>query len=274
MARASTHIVDQFGKGGFTTVTAAIKAASSGDRILVRPGEYNETLTVDKQLEIIGDGPLANVEIWGIGNNVLKWAAVAGRVAGLTLRQRTEPVHYGIRIQYGRLVLEDCDISNDGGSCVFIIHGADPVVRRNTIHDAGQHGIFVYEGGRGTVEDNQIVGCRYAAVNVIEGSTPAFRRNVIRDGQASGVRVLDTGLGLFEENVITGNAHSGVIVEDYGYPTLRGNQVNQNAEYGVKVLEHGAAVVEGNDLTGNGHGSWHVDKHAAADVVQARNRES
>ncbi|HUN35537.1 MAG TPA: right-handed parallel beta-helix repeat-containing protein [Trebonia sp.] len=273
MSRAATHVVDQYGKGGFTTVSAAIKAASDGDRILVRPGEYNETLVVDKQLEIIGDGPLANVEIWGIGDNVLKWAAVAGRVAGLTLRQRAEKVHYGVRIELGRLLLEDCDISNDSATCVFIIRGADPVVRRNTIHDAGQHGVFAYEGGRGTVEDNQIVGCAYSAVHVIEGSTPVFRRNVIRDGQASGVRVLNTGLGLFEENVITGNANSGVLIEDYGCPTLRGNQIIQNGEYGVKVLEHGAGTVEGNDLTGNGHGPWHVDKHAAARVIQARNRE-
>jgi parallel beta-helix repeat protein len=273
MARAATHIVDQYGKGGFTTVSAAIKAASSGDRILVRPGEYNETLQVDKQLEIIGDGPLANVEIWGAGDNVLTWSAVAGRVAGLTLRQRPERVRHAVRIQLGRLLLEDCDISNDNASCVFIIRGADPLLRRNMIHDAVQHGVFFYEGGRGTLEDNQIVGCGYAAVNVQEGSTPVVRRNVIRDGRASGIRVVNTGQGLFEENVITGNASSGVLIEDYGYPTVRGNQVTQNAEYGVKVTEHGAGIVEGNDLTGNHKGAWHLDKHAAANVVQARNRE-
>jgi hypothetical protein len=45
------------------------------------------------------------------------------------------------------------------------------------------------------------------------------------------------------------------------------------AEYGVRVLEHGAGVVEANDLTGNRKGAWHIDKHAAAGVVQARNRD-
>ncbi|HTU76136.1 MAG TPA: right-handed parallel beta-helix repeat-containing protein [Trebonia sp.] len=274
MAKAATHVVDQYGKGGFTTLNAAIRAASSGDRILVRPGEYNETLYVDKQLEIIGDGPLANVEIWGAGDNVLTWAAVAGRVAGLTLRQRPEHVRHAVRIQHGRLLLEDCDISNDNASGVFIIRGADPVLRRNTIHDTVQHGVFCYEGGRGTLEDNQIIGCGYASVNVQEGSTPVLRRNTIRDGQAVGIRVLNTGQGLFEENVITGNASSGVLIEDYGYPTLRGNQITRNGEYGVKVAEHGAGIVEGNDLTGNRHGPWHVDKHAAANVVQARNTGS
>jgi TIR domain len=53
-----THVVDVFpGRGDFTTVGAAIKAATPGDRILVRPGLYDEALVVDKPLEILGDGP-------------------------------------------------------------------------------------------------------------------------------------------------------------------------------------------------------------------------
>ena len=54
-----THVVDAFpGRGDFTTVSAAIKAAKPGDRILVRPGLYEEGLVVDKPLEILGDGPV------------------------------------------------------------------------------------------------------------------------------------------------------------------------------------------------------------------------
>jgi F-box protein 11 len=65
MSGPSTHVVDAYQGGHFTTVSAAIKAAKPGDRILVRPGRYEESLVVDKPLEITGDGPLANIEIWG-----------------------------------------------------------------------------------------------------------------------------------------------------------------------------------------------------------------
>jgi hypothetical protein len=34
------------------------KAARPGDRILVRPGLYQEGLMIDKPLEIIGEGPV------------------------------------------------------------------------------------------------------------------------------------------------------------------------------------------------------------------------
>jgi parallel beta-helix repeat protein len=268
---SKTHVVEPNGK--FPTVSAAIKAADRDDRILVRPGRYEESLFVDKPLEIIGDGPRYSIEIWGtIDAYVLHFAAVYGRVAGLTLRQPGAGKNHGVGIRLGRLDLEDCDISSDPGSCVYVYHGADPVLRRNLISNGKHHGVFVYEGGRGTFEDNEIVGCHYANVQVQEGSTPVFRRNVIRDSVQSGIRVANTGFGLFEENVITGNGHSGVAIEAFGYPTLRRNRITLNADYGVRVFQDGAGVVEDNDLTGNRHGAWHIehDKHT---VTRARNRE-
>jgi F-box protein 11 len=266
-------VVSQDHDGKFTTVSAAIKAADPGDRILVRPGQYEESLLVQKPLEIIGDGPRQSVEIWCSEGYVLSFAAVYGRIAGLTLRRRTGPKHYGVSIHHGRLELDGCDISSEAGSCLYVYRGADPVVRRNLINNALEYGVFVYEGGRGTFEDNEIFGCQWANVRVQEGSTPVFRRNMIRDGVESGVRVVDTGQGLFEENVISGNGHSGVLIEAYGCPTLRDNRISGNAEYGVKVFEDGAGVVEDNDLTGNRHGAWHLDHHVRHNVVRARNRE-
>ena len=54
-------IVDGNGNGNFFTITDAIAAAQLGSRILVRPGTYEEVLTIDKPLELIGDGPPGSV---------------------------------------------------------------------------------------------------------------------------------------------------------------------------------------------------------------------
>lgn len=272
---SKTHVVAADGGGKFTTVSAAIKAADPGDRVLVRPGRYQDSVRVDKPVEIIGDGPRQEIEIWASDGYVLSFAAVYGRIAGLTLRRRSagQKEHYGVAISHGRLELEGCDISSEAGSCLYVYRGADPMVRRNLINNGSEYGVFVYEGGRGTFEDNEIFGCQWTNVRVQEGSTPVFRRNVIRDGFQSGVAVRDTGQGLFEENVISGNGRSGVLIEAYGYPTLRGNRITGNAEYGVRALADAAGVVEDNDLTGNHFGAWHLGHHGKDNVVRARNRE-
>jgi TIR domain len=83
-----THVVDFFpNRGDFTTISAAIAAAQPGDRILVRPGLYREGLVVDKPLEILGDGPVAEIEVEARDASVLAFRAGIGRVANLTLRQ-------------------------------------------------------------------------------------------------------------------------------------------------------------------------------------------
>ena len=51
-----TRTVDPMGRADFTTIGDAISTANPGDRIMVRPGLYQEGLIIDKPLEIVGDG--------------------------------------------------------------------------------------------------------------------------------------------------------------------------------------------------------------------------
>ena len=48
-------------------------------------------------------------------------------------------------IVQGHLKLEECDISSQGLACVGIHGGADPVLRRNRIHDGREAGVVIYE---------------------------------------------------------------------------------------------------------------------------------
>ena len=166
-------MVDAYQRGDFATVRAAIKAAKAGDRILVRPGLYEEALVVDKPLEILGDGPVSDIEIRARDAHALVFKASIGRVANLTLRQAGGKENwYGVDITQGRLDLEGCDISSQGISCVAIRTGADPRLRRNKIHDGKTNGVIVYDSGLGTLEDNDITGNVYSGVEVKPAATP------------------------------------------------------------------------------------------------------
>jgi len=269
-----THVVDAYQRGDFATVSAAIKAAKPGDRILVRPGLYEEGLMVDKPLEILGDGPVADIEIRARGTNVLVFRAGIGRVANLTLRQAGgEGIWYGVDIRQGRLDLEGCDISGQSSACVAIRNGADPRLRRNKIHDGKQSGVFVYDGGLGTLEDNDITGNVLPGVEIATGADPTLRRNQIHDNKQNGFHVHDSGLGTLEDNDITGNAGVGVSVKTGGNPRVRANRINRNGYQAVWIHDGGRGVVEGNDLTGNAKGAWLIDKDCEANVTRARNKE-
>jgi F-box protein 11 len=247
-----TRIVDAYQRGGaFATVSAAIKAAKPGDRILVRPGLYQECLVIDKPLEIIGDGPVEDIEIRGRGASVLSFQATIGRVANLTLRQVAGDSGLGVEIRQGRLDLEGCDLSSKSGSCIYIRDSADPRVRGNRIHDARDAGVLVYGNGLGTLEDNEISGGGKSGVIIREGGNPVLRRNQISDNRDAGVLVYDNGLGMLEDNEIAGNGLAGVIIRDGGSPVVRRNQIRDGKQGGVYIHSNGLGLVEDNDIAGN-----------------------
>jgi parallel beta-helix repeat protein len=249
-----THVVDAWGRGDFTAVGAAIAAAKPGDRIVVRPGLYEESLVVDKPLEIVGDGPVEEIEIRARGAHALVFRASIGRVANLTLRQAGgRGGWFGVDITQGRLDLEGCDISSQSLACVAIRNGADPRLRRNQIHDGKQAGVLVQENGMGTLEDNDIAANASVGVEIRAGGNPTLRRNQIHDGKRAGVYVYNNGMGTLEDNDIAANARAGVAITAGGNPALRRNQIHDGKEAGVLVYDNGMGTLEDNDITANAY---------------------
>ena len=271
MAEPKTHVSGRTGRRPVHDVGAAISAASPEDRILVRPGVYEESLRIDKPLQIVGDGPRAQVEIRALGASVLVSTAPTGWVANLTFTQGKNSEFYGVSISQGQLVIEECEIISQAGSCVYIHTHGDPVLRKNVIYGATQHGVFVYEGGRGTIEENTISGCGLACVATREGGDPVVRGNVIRDSGRSGVYVHTDGRGTFEDNEISGSRHAGVLVETGGRPTFRRNRINHNAWHGVSIHKGGGGTFEDNNLSNNSMGPWYFESGTHSQVTQLRN---
>ena len=70
-AAVQTRVVDQMGRGDFTTISAALKEAPVGARVLVRPGHYNESLVMDRPIELIGEGDRDDIVVDGTHSETL-----------------------------------------------------------------------------------------------------------------------------------------------------------------------------------------------------------
>jgi F-box protein 11 len=246
-----TLVVDPMHRGDYATITEALHAAAAGDRIIVRPGLYVEALTIDRPLEIIGDGDLGEVVVQATGKNALLFATTMGRVINLTLRQMGGGDWYCVDIAQGRLELEDCDITSQSLSCVAIHGHADPRLRHNRIHDGKQGGVFIYDNAQGILEENEIFANGRAGVAITEGGNPILRHNRIYQGREGGVFIYGSGQGILEENEIFGNAHAGVAIAEGGDPTLRRNGIHDGRQSGTLVYEKGRGTLEENDIYNN-----------------------
>ena len=253
-----TRVVAKSG-GHHTTIAAAITASATGDRILIKPGEYDESLTIDKKLQIRGDGRVEEITVRSVDAPVISLRAGGGQISNLTIRraveQDTQPeadeLTAAVQIEGGQPVVQDCDISSHVGSGIVIQGNADPAVRANRIHDNNQNGVLVIEQGRGTFEDNDISANTLSGVRVKTGGDPAVRANRIHDNNQCGVYVSEQGRGTFEDNDISANTFSGIVVQSGGDPAVRANRIHDNNQCGVYVSEQGRGTFEDNDISAN-----------------------
>ncbi len=199
-----TIVVDQMHRGDHTTIQEAIIAARPGDRILVKPGLFEEEMIMDKPLEIFGDGDLRDIVIRAAGKSALSFKTVMGRVSNLTLQQ-ADGDECCVDISQGRLELDGCDITGHAQACVAIRSGADPRLRKNCIHDGKADGISVYDNGLGILEENDIYSNAGSGVAISRGGSPILRKNRINKNSGEAIKVFEGGQGTVEENDLRDN---------------------------------------------------------------------
>ena len=246
-----THVVDAL-RGPNFTVAQAVSIAGPGDRILVRPGTYEEGVVLDKPLEILGQGDPGEVVVQATGGNALAFRTTLGRVAHVTLRQLGGGDYFAVDIGQGRLTLEGCRIES-ASLAGIAIHGggADPIVRNNQIRRCRQSGIVVFDSARGTIEENNVHDNDAWGIVIRDGSSPLLRGNQIHDNGHGGVCCERSGLGRVEDNAIFDNRREGVVIQSHANPQLRQNTIYRNTKAGVYAHGHGEGTLEDNEIRDN-----------------------
>jgi F-box protein 11 len=246
-----TWIVDSL-RGPHRTLGSAIAVANGGDRILVRPGNYEEGFVMDKPLEIIGQGKREEIIIQAAGSNALVFRTTLGRVSNVTLRQFGGGDYFAIDIAQGRLTLENCRIESDSLAGIAIHgSGADPIIRNNLIHRCGQSGVVIFDNGRGTLEENDIANNGVCGVVIRDGGNPVLRGNQIHENKEGGIQVERDGLGRIEDNDIFKNKREGIVIKDQANPVIRLNTIYENRKAGIYVYDHGQGTLERNEIHDN-----------------------
>ncbi|MGD9566297.1 MAG: right-handed parallel beta-helix repeat-containing protein, partial [Methanothrix sp.] len=246
-----TLIVDKNQNKCFKNINDAIKASNMGDKIVIRPGIYDESIIINKNLEIVGEGDSNNIVVRAAERSVLASVASHGCVKNISLKQ-VSGNWFCVDIPFGSIVIENCEITSQESPCVGIHHGANPLLKHNSIHGSAQCGVFIFDNARGILEDNDIFDNSFSGIEIKNFANPILRLNRIRDGKQGGILVHKDGLGIFENNEIFKNI-AGIEIRDGGNPNIRYNKIYNNKESGIIVTNYGLGILEHNDISDNGH---------------------
>jgi hypothetical protein len=271
-------VVAAQGGGDYASIGEALRSAAPGARLLVRPGLYEEGVVIDRQVEIVGDGPVEKIIVRGTTSSCFEMRAERARVAGLTLRggggRGGGAAFFAVDIARGVLVLEDCRISSETLSCVAV-HGerTAPLIRRCRIHDGADTGLYFFDGARGSVEDCEVEGSANVGVAITAGADPVVRRSRIHGGRNAGVVAWDGGLGVLEECEIYGNRLAGVGVSGGARLSARACRIHGGDNSGVFVHQGGDATLEGCDISRHREAEVAVESSGQLTALRCRIQE-
>ena len=251
-----TMIVSLEGKGDYRSIRDAIIHAEPGMRILVSPGIYNESLTINKKIEIVGDGSREEIILESTNSECIWMQSESALVSGLTLRTKassTQKKYFTVNISQGELVLENCDITSESLSSIAI-HGsnANPIIRECRIHDGKESGIYFFDNGRGIVEDCEIFGNLTTEITIDTGSNPLIRRCKIYNGQEGGILIRDNGQGTIEDCEIFSNELSAIDIRKDSNPIIRRCKLYKSKKSGgVYIYKNGQGTIEDCEIFNN-----------------------
>jgi WD40 repeat protein len=218
------------------SISAAVKNGRAGDRIVVKPGRYVEDIVIDKEVEIVGDGPVEEIIIESSHSACIHMRAKSARIRGITLRGVAKPAAgegFAVEITYGKLILENCQITSPAGSCIAV-HGADsqPEVRHCQISQARRAGLRIWDKAGGTFENCCLFENGADAVEVSEAANPNLIKCQIHATDQQNAVVVQDAAGKFEHCEISGGA---VDLKPNSQPRLRRCSIHGGRSSGVLI---------------------------------------
>ena len=246
--------------GTFRTLAAAVAAARSGDRIVIRDGTYHgPTAVVDKQLTIEGQGhPVLDGENTR-GLIVIKADDVT--VRGLTLRNvGTSFVEdrAALRVDNAHGCLIDDNHIENGFFGIYLANVTDCRVTHNTLRATGQretesgNGIHLWTSRRITIAGNTITGHRDGIYFEFVHESD-IRDNLSTENLRYGMHFMYSDDCRYTNNIFRKNG-SGVAVMFTKHVEMVGNRFEDNwgpAAYGLLLKEISDSRLESNRFLHN-----------------------
>ena len=255
-ASNAIFIVSAKGGGNYASISEALRNVAPSSRLLIREGLYNESIVLDKNVEIVGDGAAENIVVQSQNQSCVSMRTEKATVRGLTLQGRGKSygkAFFAVDVPFGELTLENCDISSDSLSCVAI-HGAsaNPFLNNCSIHDGADSGIYIFDNARAQIENCDVY--RNANVNlaITQGANPSVKSCRIYAGENGGVVVWGNGATATIENCeIANHRLANIGISQSANPMFRRCTIYGGQDSGIFVQQKGYGTFEECDVYGN-----------------------
>jgi Holliday junction resolvasome RuvABC ATP-dependent DNA helicase subunit len=229
------------GFGMQRTITAGIRAADDGAVVSVTPGEYRESLLLDRTVLIVAEKGAGSVRVVPAAGPALRVVAGAGTVRDLTLAQET-PGAAAVQVTSGSPVFERCNVV---GGHLEVGGDARPELRDCSITKAAGGALRFTGDSRATVRGGSLADLTGPGVLVDGGAAPRLAGLTISRPSGDGIQVSGHATGEFSDCEIVGPTGAGLRVQANAAPLLRRCRITEAKAEGVHVMTKPATASDG-----------------------------
>jgi len=250
-----------------TTIQAAVDWAEAADTIHVTEGTYDEHVTVDKSLTLIGENAEATI-IDGSGTNaVIRVTADDVTIRGFSIRNGDIGVDVSSCSQtyianniigYNNIGV---DVDNSSSFCI---------IKQNTISNNNQTGIKVEDYSSDNTVFNNTIQNNLCGIHVANQShSNSIKDNVISSNSYGICLDLNVSNNMLYYNNITFNTDYGIAITDCTIENQICHNYISNNQRGVYLKDTSNQVIRSNEISNNQFGINPV--HSDNNVVYCNN---
>ena len=234
----------------YPIIQAAIDAASPGDKVLVAPGIYVESIQLKSGVTVEGSGadvttlqgdgswledPYFTYTVLGDNYSAISGFKITGSLYGILCNGSSPTISNNIITgnRYG----------------IDVVWEALPTIDNNTITGNDWYGIEVVYSSP-VIKNNIISGSDYAMR--IWGSDPIVANNVIAGNRSGGIDSKNESPSTIINNTIVGNGGFGIRALRNTHPLIANNIIADHRGYGIICEENSHPEISYNDLWNNG----------------------
>lgn len=214
----------------FATIQHALNVAENGDTIYVFGGTYNETLTIDKNVTLIG-----SIE------------------AGDSVICKNQYNRYTVEITVDYVTFEGFTLTNEYNQntvSLLYVTSNNVVIQGNNISDSHNWGIYLDNSDDNTIGNNRVNKTK--GISIVNSKNNVFINNVLSNNTEAGL-YLQSGSA---DNIIYGNTIEnntyGIYALSQENTNITSNTIMHNDFDGIKLYGGSSSIVSNNSIHTNG----------------------
>ena len=252
-ALAATYTVGSSGCD-YTTIQAAVTAASEYDTVYVYNGTYNENVDITTaHLTLEGEGrDVVTVTAASSANHVFNVTADYVNISGFTATGAIETGNAGIHL----FDADHCHIDNNNASSncygIHLYSSSNCTLTNNTANSNNHYGICLYFSSNNMITNNTANSNNYNGIylcsssnNMITNNTASNDHNGICIGSSSNYNT-------FTSNTASNNYY-GIYLSSSSNNNLTSNTANSNNNNGIHLDSSSNNMLTGNNASSNNY---------------------